>query len=390
MVAPADWKELEFSELCAPQKSRIDPRVSGGGDICVELEHIAGGRGQLLGVTNTSGSSSLKTNFEPGDVLFGKLRAYLRKYWLAEFPGVCSTEIWALSANRNQVIPGFLAQIVRTEDFIEVASISYGTHMPRSDWAIVSKLIVSMPPLKEQEAIAEALSDADAAIESLDALIAKKRDIRDAMLFDLVVSSEHKNSVSFKSDVSLKARIGWQGLTTGEYEVSSDCYLVTGTDLNGGAVNWESCWQVAQKRYDQDPNIQLRNNDVLVTKDGTIGKVGFVADLSGKATLNSGVFVIRPTTKNLIPEYLRYVMFSPLFRRFLDRLAAGSTISHLYQKDFVNFAFAVPAVDEQVVVSKMLDDVDSEIRTLIEQSAKLRMVKEGMMQDLLTGKVRLV
>jgi type I restriction enzyme S subunit len=210
------------------------------------------------------------------------------------------------------------------------------------------------------------------------------------MLFDLVVSSEHKNSVSFKSDVSLKARIGWQGLTTGEYEVSSDCYLVTGTDLNGGAVNWESCWQVAQKRYDQDPNIQLRNNDVLVTKDGTIGKVGFVADLSGKATLNSGVFVIRPTTKNLIPEYLRYVMFSPLFRRFLDRLAAGSTISHLYQKDFVNFAFAVPAVDEQVVVSKMLDDVDSEIRTLIEQSAKLRMVKEGMMQDLLTGKVRLV
>jgi type I restriction enzyme S subunit len=260
-------------------------------------------------------------------------------------------------------------------------------HLSHDD---VASIVLTLPPLKEQEAIAEALSDADAAIESLDALIAKKRDIRDAMLFDLVVSSEHKNSVSFKSDVSLKARIGWQGLTTGEYEVSSDCYLVTGTDLNGGAVNWESCWQVAQKRYDQDPNIQLRNNDVLVTKDGTIGKVGFVADLSGKATLNSGVFVIRPTTKNLIPEYLRYVMCSPLFRRFLDRLAAGSTISHLYQKDFVNFAFAVPAVDEQVVVSKMLDDVDSEIRTLIEQSAKLRMVKEGMMQDLLTGKVRLV
>jgi len=247
-----------------------------------------------------------------------------------------------------------------------------------------------LPPLKEQEAIAEALSEVDAAIESLDTLIAKKRDIRSAVLFDLIVDNGHQNLVSFKSDVSLKARIGWQGLTTGEYEISSDCFLVTGTDLNGGAVDWESCWQVAQKRYDQDPNIQLRNNDVLVTKDGTIGKVGFVADLQGKATLNSGVFVIRPTAKHVIPEYLRYVMFSPLFRRFLDRLAAGSTISHLYQKDFVNFSFAVPSVDEQVSISNAWDDVDSEIRSLIEQSKKLRMVKEGMMQDLLTGKVRLV
>jgi len=186
VVAPADWKELEISELCVPQKSRIDPRVSGGGDICVELEHIAGGSGQLLGVTKTAGTSSLKTKFEPGDVLFGKLRAYLRKYWLAEYAGVCSTEIWALSANRTQAIPGFLAQIVRTEDFIEAASLSYGTHMPRSDWAIVSKLIVTVPPLKEQEAIAEALSDADAAIESLDALIAKKRDVKQATMQQLL------------------------------------------------------------------------------------------------------------------------------------------------------------------------------------------------------------
>jgi type I restriction enzyme S subunit len=281
----------------------------------------------------------------------------------------------------------FFYHLLKAQNFRNAIT---GSGIPQITRGPLAEHYLLLPPVEEQVSIGEVLSDADAAIESLDTLIAKKRVIRDAMLFDLVVSNKYKNFVSFKSDVSLKARIGWQGLTTGEYEISSDCYLVTGTDLNGGAVNWESCWQVAQKRYDQDPNIQLRNNDVLVTKDGTIGKVGFVADLSGKATLNSGVFVIRPTTKNLIPEYLRYVMFSPLFRRFLDRLAAGSTIAHLYQKDFVNFAFVVPAVDEQVVVSKMLDDVDSEIRTLIEQLTKLRMVKEGMMQDLLTGKARLV
>jgi type I restriction enzyme S subunit len=127
-----------------------------------------------------------------------------------------------------------------------------------------------------------------------------------------------------------------------------------------------------------------------VTKDGTIGKVGFVADLPGKATLNSGVFVIRPTSKGLLPEYLRYVMFSPLFERFLNRLTAGSTILHLYQKDFVNFSFCVPTIDQQELASRTLEDLDAELKVLSAQKSKLQMVKQGMMQDLLTGKVRLV
>ena len=90
-------------------------------------------------------------------------------------------------------------------------------------------------------------------------------------------------------DATLKARIGWQALTTNEYQSIGNHYLVTGTDFNAGEVQWDTCWHVDEWRYKQDSNIQLRINDVLVTKDGTIGKVGYVDKLPKPATFVLGV-----------------------------------------------------------------------------------------------------
>jgi type I restriction enzyme S subunit len=189
----------------------------------------------------------------------------------------------------------------------------------------------------------------------------------------------------------LKARIGWQGLTTAEYLSTGTYHLVTGTDFSAGRINWATCPFVATDRYEQDRNIQLRPNDVLVTKDGTIGKVAFVDRLPGPATLNSGVFVIRPKGNAYQPKFLYYILASTVFDDFLTKLAAGSTISHLYQKDFVSFAFlAPPTVEEQVAIADALGDVDAELAALETRRDKTRDLKQAMMQELLTGKTRLV
>lgn len=95
-------------------------------------------------------------------------------------------------------------------------------------------------------------------------------------------------------NTNLKARIGWQSLRTQEYLTTGDYALVTGTDFNGGLVDWNTCYFVSEWRYKQDTNIQLKLGDVLVTKDGTIGKVGYIQHLPFPATLNSGIYVIRP------------------------------------------------------------------------------------------------
>lgn len=185
---------------------------------------------------------------------------------------------------------------------------------------------------------------------------------------------------------TLKARIGWQGLTTAEYLSSGDYFLVTGTDFFDGKIKWETCHFVEEERYIQDKNIQLKKDDILVTKDGTIGKVAIVDKIILPTTLNSGVFVVRPKRNSYNPQFLFYVLKSPLFDLFLSQLVAGSTIQHLYQKDFVYFKFPIPTLQEQTAIAQALSDTDNLITNLQNLINKKRQLKQAAMHQLLTPK----
>ena len=263
----------------------------------------------------------------------------------------------------------------------------------------IRKFDIPLPPTKaEQEAIAEALSDADALIESLEQLRTKKRQIKKGAMQELLTGKKRLPGFSGDWEVkqlgataTLKARIGWQGLTTAEYLDSGDYYLVTGTEFKEGNIDWENCHYVDEFRYKQDKYIQVKEHDVLVTKDGTIGKIALVTELSRPATLNSGVFVIRPIEAAFNPEFFYYLLCSSVFNDFLVQLSAGSTINHLYQKDFVSFAYKTPpTIDEQIAIAAILTDMDAEITTLEAKLTKARQIKQGMMQELLTGRIRLI
>ena len=181
-----EWEVKPFGDIAQLRKDRIDPRKTGGHEFCIELEHIEQETGCLIGYTMTGEGSSLKSVFKKEDVLFGKLRAYLRKYWLADREGVCSTEMWVLVAKQSLVIPQFLLQLVKEDKFVEAASSAYGTHMPRSDWNVVKKYEVHLPPLEEQTSIATILSDMDAEITSLEEKLVKTRQIKQGMMQELL------------------------------------------------------------------------------------------------------------------------------------------------------------------------------------------------------------
>lgn len=204
-----------------------------------------------------------------------------------------------------------------------------------------------------------------------------------------MVNLKDWQEINIGNDTTLKARIGWQGLTTSEYKDSGEYYLVTGTDFENGLVNWDTCHFVDKWRFDQDKNIQLKVNDVLITKDGTIGKAGFIDTIKLPTTLNSGVFVIRANSNKLDQKYLYYIFTSKIFVEFLNRLTAGSTINHLYQKDFVHFTFKAPKLEEQKAIAKALSDTDELINSLEKLISKKEAIKQGTMQQLLSGKKRL-
>lgn len=181
-----EWEVKRFGEVVVSRSERVDPRSAGRQDFCVELEHIEPRSGRLIGQTVADESSSLKTVFKRQDVLFGKLRAYQRKYWLAERDGVCSTEIWALSCDASFLLPEFLYHSVKTDAFIEVASTAYGTHMPRSDWKVMKQFEISLPTCEEQTAIATILSDMDSELAVLEVRRDKARQLKQGMMQELL------------------------------------------------------------------------------------------------------------------------------------------------------------------------------------------------------------
>lgn len=306
-----------------------------------------------------------------------------------------------------------------------------GTKVSAISKAAVSQTKLFFPAkIEEQQRIANALSDVDTLIANLEKLIAKKKNIKQGAMQQLLTgkkrlpgfgsderqkechskrnakreeSSGYKmtelglipndwENVNISKTCTIKARIGWQGLKSTEYLNSGDYILVTGTDFKNGFIDWSTCSYVSEWRFKQDKNIQIKKGDVLVTKDGTIGKVAFLNEIPMEGTLNSGVFVVRSKDlKKIDSVYLSLVFKSSWFDNFLDEITSGSTIVHLYQKDFVKFNFPIPSsIDEQTAIANVLSDMDIEIATLEIKLAKYRTLKTGMMQQLLTGKIRLV
>ena len=179
------WERIEFGDIASIRNDKAVASSMPLGTQCVELESIGSGSGRLLGSVPASGSSP-KYRFKRKDVLFGRLRAYLRKYWYATFDGVCSTEIWPLIPRGDRLDSGFLHLIVQTNEFVETAGVSYGTHMPRSDWSVMRRFVVQLPSLDEQTAIAAVLSDMDGELAALEAKLAKARAIKQGMMQELL------------------------------------------------------------------------------------------------------------------------------------------------------------------------------------------------------------
>ncbi|MBU2706336.1 restriction endonuclease subunit S [Zooshikella marina] len=188
-----EWEKLHFSDIADLNKKKFNPQNESEEKECIELEHISQGTSALLGSTTTHKAVSTKSVFTKGCILFGKLRPYLRKYWLADREGVCSTEIWVLSVNRNKSIPEYLHQLVQMDFFIDSTNVASGTHMPRADWNVVKDLIVFAPELEEQQKIATILSTADKEIEILQQKLDCLKQEKKALMQQLLTGKRRVN-----------------------------------------------------------------------------------------------------------------------------------------------------------------------------------------------------
>ena len=182
---------------------------------------------------------------------------------------------------------------------------------------------------------------------------------------------------------SMHARIGWQNLRTSEFLDSGNYMLITGTDFNDGAINFSTCHYVERERYEQDRNIQIHNGSILITKDGTLGKVAYVQGLSMPATLNAGVFNVQIKDANNVDEkYLFQYLKAPFLMDYVDKKATGGTIKHLNQSILVDFPVILPQRSEQTLIGAFFQQLDNLITLHQRKFEKLTNVKKSMLEKM--------
>ena len=187
-----------------------------------------------------------------------------------------------------------------------------------------------------------------------------------------------KYSIGEKESIAnlcyVKARIGWQGLTKKEYLSNGEYYLITGVDFKNEKIDFKNCFYVTKERYNQDENIKVKINDILLTKDGTIGKVAIVDKLEKPATLNSGVFVLRPKVNNLNVTYLMHSLISEDFKKFIDDIKIGATVPHLNQAALLKYKLTLPPIELQKKFAEKVEKIEKlsfEIEEAIKEAENL-------------------
>lgn len=266
---------------------------------------------------------------------------------------------------------------------------------------IVRNISVAAPPLSEQQAIATTLSDINALISSLDQLITKKRDIKQATMQQLLTGKQRLPGFIGKRKKMALSEIGecirgvsYRGDSDlAAYDMEWTKRLLRANNVQRSAVVFEDMQYVNAERV--APQQMLQFGDILICMaNGSKALVGKAARFSLKKNDHytfgafMGCFRTRQATADSL--FVSLLFQSHEYRIQIGNLLAGSSINNLTPKSIESLEFVFPERSEQAAIASVLSDMDTEIAALEHKRDKTRALKQGMTQELLTGRIRLV
>jgi type I restriction enzyme S subunit len=191
--------------------------------------------------------------------------------------------------------------------------------------------------------------------------------------------------------IYIAGRIGWRGLKADEYTPSGPLFFSVHNLNKGDRVSFAGAFHISQERYEESPEIQLQNNDILLAKDGAgIGKLGIVKELKEKATVNSSLLVIR-STGVFVPEFLFYFLKGPAMQRIVKERITGSATPHLFQRDIKKFELLIPPITEQQRIATKIEELftklDAGVASLKAANKQLKRYRHSVLKAAVEGEL---
>ena len=398
-IIPKDWEVISIKERGCLVKDGINPMLSPNVSFW-EYSMPAFDNGKQPTLSLGEEMHSNRTIIRDTVLLFNKLNVRQQRVWFVESPSVdsvCSMEF--LPYVSKSINLEFLYHYLKTDvatDYFNGISKGTSNSQKRITPQDFLDYKVILPPIAEQRAIAEALSDVDGLIAALDKKIAKKRLLKQGAMQQLLTGK--KRLPGFTDEwvekpirllCKLYGRIGFRGYTKADLVHKGEGAITfSPSDIHEQVISYTNCDYISWRKYDESPEIQVFNGDIIFCKTASIGKCAIITNLPEKATINPQFVVLKDFKCN--NEWLYYSTIDRKFQTVVSGITGGSTIPTMSQeKLYEQTLLCPPTIEEQQAIATILSDMDKEIADLESQRDKYRLLKSGMMQKLLTGQIRL-
>ncbi len=368
------------------------------------LEHLAPGRLVRVGGGKASEMRSNTSAFQPGDVLYGKLRPYLDKAALADEPGVCTTELLVLRAKAN-VDPRFLAAAVHSPSFLEYAVAgTTGVQHPRTSWAHTREFQMPAYTPCEQQGIADLLWLVHEAISQSGALVEEAQALKRAAmhtLFTRGLRGEPQKETEIGpvpegwevvplEDCAVVQTGAAKGRQFGSAEVVQVPYLRV-ANVQDGYLDLAEVKTIPIRRSELD-RYSLQRGDVLMTEGGDFDKLGrgFIWQGQLKPCVHQNhVFAVRTDRSRLLPDFFTYEAQSDYGKAYFLKVAHKTTnLASINSTKLKAFPVLIPTLGEQREIVTILDTIDRKIDLHQSKRAVLEELFKALLHKLMTGVIR--
>lgn len=405
---PLAWSSCQLAELAAVRKGK---GTALKGTHCIELEHLEQESGRLLGWDASGSQASIKSRFSKGDVLFGKLRPYLRKYAIAPFDGLCTTEILAIYPMGKAIDGKFLFYLMQGEGvFGTVHALSYGTKMPRVSWGDLSEIFVACPPVGEQQKIAAILSSVDDKLDIIAKQIEATQTLKRGLmqtLFSRGVGTQDENGrwvshTEFKDSELGEIPAGWkvsrldavaEAITVGiatsttEHYVEDGVPLIRNQNIREDFLDMTNLLKISPFFDEKNKNKRVVAGDILTVRTGYPGVSCVVPEGLGRVQTFT-TLITRLKKNKLNPNFASRYFNSDQGKALMLHQAAGGAQQNINAGNLKKLLVPLPPLAEQEKISLVIEGVELKIRCLQDKHIKYSSLKSGLMQKLLTGEWR--
>lgn len=370
---------VTLASIAAERRTKSTPSASDERPY-VALEHIAADCGGLLGHDTTANATSDKTEFRKGDILFGKLRPYLRKCVQIGFDGVCSTDILVLHP-KNGFDSRLLLHILRSEAVMRRAvTTAIGTKMPRTSWKALGECLITLPPEHLRQSTADVLDAIDEYIEGTRAMIDQNRKLKSALLNDLITKGLPGKRTQFHT-----VKLG--DAFVPRKEAGEPGLPLVAVTMHNGLVARETIERRMETNLTHEQHLLVREDDIAYNMmrmwQGVFGRAHFDC-------LVSPAYVVVQPTGVISSSYAEYLFKHPATIHRFHLFSQGITDDRLrlYYEQFAPIRVRVPrSLDDQSKIVSLLNTLDSRSTSARKELEQLNATKAALSQSLLTGSV---